>query len=62
LFKLRKIRHRLGIATAAHLGTGTQAAVNRRPFRHPEDTAEIVGRQLDATDPGRLAAWHAGDR
>jgi hypothetical protein len=47
---------------ATHLGTGTQAAADRRPFVHPEDTAKVVGRQLDATDTDRLAAGHTWDR
>jgi len=62
MLKRRKKSQCLGTVADAYLGTGTQIVTDSRPLDLSEDTPEVVRRQLDAANPGRLAAGHAGDR
>jgi len=46
---------------SAHFLVGPQADADAGPVRFSEKEAEVVLRQLNAADSGRLAARHAGD-
>lgn len=55
-------RQRLFLCAAAHFCLGFEPGAKGGSFRLAEDRTAIVCRELNTTDAGGFAVWHAGDR
>lgn len=59
--QLAQVDHRLLSRCSTHFRGRPQADTHRRALRQPEQLAQVVVGQLDATHAGRFAVRHAGD-